>query len=108
MRIADGFGSRWSGKDAGGADHGRKVMDSSGASFAQVLEGARERVRFSQHAEERLQRRGVMLTNTELEKLGSTIDRMRGEGRKGSPDLYEGQYGDGRLCDEPHRDHGAR
>ena len=57
-------------------------MDSSGASFAQVLEGARERVRFSQHAEERLQRRGVTLTNTELEKLGSTIDRMREKGAR--------------------------
>ena len=40
MRIADdsialvGQGSR-------GTDHGRRSMDSSGASFAQVLEGAR-------------------------------------------------------------------
>lgn len=80
MRIADdsmalvGQGSR-------GTDHGRRAMGSSGASFAQVLEGAKERVRFSQHAEERLQRRGVTLTNTELEKLGSTIDRMRERGR---------------------------
>ena len=77
MRIADdsialvGQGSR-------GTGHGRRSMDSSGASFAQVLEGARERVRFSQ----RLQRRGVTLTNTELEKLGSTIDRMREKGAR--------------------------
>ena len=81
MRIADdsialvGQGRR-------GADHGRTVLDSSGASFAQVLEGAKQRVRFSQHAEERLQRRGVMLTHTELEKLGTTIDRMREKGAK--------------------------
>ena len=81
MRIADdsialvGQGRR-------GTDHGRRAMGSSGASFAQVLEGARERVRFSQHAEERLQRRGVMLTHTELEKLGSTIDRMREKGAR--------------------------
>ena len=81
MRIADdsmalvGQGSR-------GTDHGRRAMGSSGASFAQVLEGAKERVRFSQHAEERLQRRGVTLTNTELEKLGSTIDRRREKGAR--------------------------
>ena len=81
MRIADdsmalvGQGSR-------GTDHGRRAMGSSGASFAQVLEGAKERVRFSQHAEERLQRRGVTLTNTELEKLGSTIDRTREKGAR--------------------------
>ena len=49
MRIADdsialvGQGSR-------GTGHGRRSMDSSGASFAQVLEGARERVRFSQRS----------------------------------------------------------
>ena len=80
MRIADdsialvGQGRR-------GTDHGRRGI-SSGASFAQVLEGAKDRVRFSQHAEERLQRRGVTLTNTELEKLGSTIDRMREKGAR--------------------------
>ena len=110
MRIADeltalvGQGSR------GRTDHGRRAMGSSGASFAQVLEGAKERVRFSQHAEERLQRRGVMLTNTELEKLGSTIDRMREKGAKEaarSAHLHEGQYGNGRLRDKPHRHHGA-
>ena len=81
MRIAGeltapvGQGSR-------GTRHGRSAMGGSEASFAQVLEGARERVRFSQHAEERLQRRGVMLTHTELEKLGSTIDRMREKGAR--------------------------
>ena len=81
MRIADDS-TVLVGQGRRGADHGRKVMDSSGASFAQVLEGARACVRFSQHAEERLQRRGVMLTNTELEKLGSTIDRMREKGAR--------------------------
>ncbi|EJP33173.1 MULTISPECIES: TIGR02530 family flagellar biosynthesis protein [Selenomonas] len=81
MRIAGeltapvGQGSR-------GTRHGRSAIGGSEASFAQVLEGEKRRVRFSQHAEERLQRRGVMLTNSELEKLGSTIDRMREKGAR--------------------------
>ena len=79
MRIAGeltapvGQGSR-------GTRHGRSAIGGSEASFAQVLEGEERRVRFSQHAEERLQRRGVMLTNSELEKLAGTIDRMREKG----------------------------
>ena len=70
MRIAGeltapvGQGSR-------GTRHGRSAMGGSEASFAQVLEG-----------EERLQRRGVMLTNSELEKLAGTIDRMREKGAR--------------------------
>ena len=81
MRIADEL-TALVGQGSRGTGHGRRAMSSSEASFAQVLEGERRRVRFSQHAEERLQKRGVMLTSSELEKLGSTIDRMREKGAR--------------------------
>ena len=81
MRIADDS-IALVGQGCRGTDHGRRKMGSSRASFAEVLEGAKVGVRFSQHAEERLQKRGVMLTSTELEKLGSTIDRMREKGAR--------------------------
>ena len=45
-------------------------------------EGARERVRFSQHAEERLQRRGVTLTNTDAGKARQYDRRMREKGAR--------------------------
>nr|WP_325190523.1 TIGR02530 family flagellar biosynthesis protein [uncultured Selenomonas sp.] len=82
MRIADeltalvGQGSR------GRTDHGRRAMGSSGASFAQVLEGAKQGIRFSQHAEARLHERGVTFTSGELEKLSRALDRMKEKGAK--------------------------
>ncbi|WP_295164442.1 TIGR02530 family flagellar biosynthesis protein [Selenomonas sp. F0473] len=81
MRIADEL-TALVGQGSGGTRQGRRAIGGSEASFAQVLEGERQRVRFSQHAEERLQKRGVMLTNSELEKLAGTIDRMREKGAR--------------------------
>ncbi|EKU70644.1 TIGR02530 family flagellar biosynthesis protein [Selenomonas sp. F0473] len=81
MRIADEL-TALVGQGSGGTRQGRRAIGGSKASFAQVLEGERQRVRFSQHAEERLQKRGVMLTNSELEKLAGTIDRMREKGAR--------------------------
>ena len=81
MRIADEL-TALVGQGSGRTRQGRRAIGGSEASFAQVLEGERQRVRFSQHAEERLQKRGVMLTNSELEKLAGTIDRMREKGAR--------------------------
>ena len=65
----------------GKASAGRGQGSPSNApSFSQII-GA-QRVRFSSHAEARIERRGVKLTEDDLRRLGDAVDRMQEKGVK--------------------------
>ena len=53
---------------------------SNAPSFSQLIE--EQRVRFSSHAEARIERRGVKLTKDDLRRLGDAVDRMQEKGVK--------------------------
>lgn len=65
----------------GKASAGRGQGSPSNApSFPQLIE--EQRVRFSSHAEARIERRGVKLTKDDLRRLGDAVDRMQEKGVK--------------------------
>jgi flagellar operon protein len=69
----------------------------SGPSFAQALEQAGgtaevagQRLTFSRHALERVQRRGIELDNSTLQRLGEGVSRAAGKGSRDSLVLVDG------------------
>ena len=56
----------------------------TGASFADLLTKASQKVSFSQHALQRMQSRNLNLSDQELEKLDSTVARMATKGARES------------------------
>jgi flagellar operon protein len=55
-----------------------------GASFADVLQGQTQRVAFSRHALQRLERRGIEVGEPTLARLGDGVDRVAGKGSRSS------------------------
>lgn len=86
MRIANeltalaGHGAKITG--GGRGTTARDVGSSQRADFASVLSRVASRVKFSQHAEARMQSRGLTLSDLELEKLGQALDKMQAKGAK--------------------------
>ncbi len=64
----------------------------SGPSFAEVLQktGASQPLHFSRHALERVQRRGIALDPTTLNRLHDGVDRAAGKGSRDSVVLVDG------------------
>ena len=71
------------------ADHAR-APGSSGVSFADVLAKQVDGVRFSGHALQRLERRGIDLGGGTLERLESGVARAAGKGAREAVVFVEG------------------
>ena len=54
------------------------------AMFADILDGERKRVNFSQHAIQRLRERSLDLSDQQLDELGATVERMAKKGARES------------------------
>jgi flagellar operon protein len=62
----------------------------NGNSFAQALEQASTPLQFSRHARERVQRRGIELDASTLQRLSQGVDRAAGKGSRDSLVLVDG------------------
>jgi flagellar operon protein len=60
-----------------------------GPSFSDVL-GRTQRVAFSRHALQRLERRGIALDDQHLNRLGDGVDRAAGKGSRSSAVFVDG------------------
>lgn len=56
----------------------------TGASFADILAGASNKVSFSQHAIQRMESRNLNLSDSDLQKLDDTVTRMAQKGARES------------------------
>jgi flagellar operon protein len=56
----------------------------TGASFADILAGATQKVSFSNHALQRMESRNLNLTDQDLQKLDDTVAKMAQKGAKES------------------------
>jgi flagellar operon protein len=61
----------------------------TGPSFSDVL-GRTQRVAFSRHALQRLERRGIALGDQDLNRLGDGVDRAAGKGSRSSAVFVDG------------------
>lgn len=62
----------------------RNATITTGASFADILAGATEKVSFSQHAIQRMESRNLNLSDSDLQKLDDTVTRMAQKGARES------------------------
>ena len=60
----------------------RQGKSSGESSFNRILTEQEDRIRFSSHAEARIEKRGVKLTSDDIQKLGDAVDRMQEKGVK--------------------------
>jgi flagellar operon protein len=58
----------------------------NGASFQELLN--RQELKFSHHAEQRLQQRGIVLNPEQLQKIAGAVDQAAAKGSKDSLVLY--------------------
>lgn len=56
----------------------------TGASFADILSGATDKISFSQHALQRMESRNLNLSDTDLQKLDDTVAKMAQKGARES------------------------
>lgn len=56
----------------------------TGASFADILSGATDKISFSQHALQRMESRNLNLSDTDLQKLDDTVSKMAQKGARES------------------------
>jgi len=64
------------------ADRDSLLAHTQAASFKDLL--AKERLRFSQHAEQRLRQRGIVLQPDQLDRIANAVDRAATKGAKDS------------------------
>jgi flagellar operon protein len=76
----------------GGAGKARASLGATGPSFAEVLQksAAPQPLRFSRHALERVQRRGIELDPATLNRLHDGVGRAAGKGSRDSVVLVDG------------------
>ncbi len=60
-----------------------QINEPQGKSFDEVLRGELDRVKFSHHAQTRLESRNITLSDSDLKQLSDAVDRA---GQKGSQD----------------------
>ncbi|MCL5035331.1 MAG: flagellar protein [Bacteroidetes bacterium] len=60
-----------------------QINEPQGKSFDEVLRGELDRVKFSHHAQTRLESRNITLSDSDLKQLADAVDRA---GQKGSQD----------------------
>lgn len=56
----------------------------NGVSFSEVLNNAEKRVKFSRHAQQRIESRNIKLTEDELNRIDETVDKMFEKGARSS------------------------
>lgn len=80
------------GQGAPGASRPASAAVPSGASFADVLKqtAGAESLRFSKHALERVQRRGIALDGSTLSRLQDGVGRAAGKGSRDSLVMVDG------------------
>ncbi|MFB9273606.1 TIGR02530 family flagellar biosynthesis protein [Cohnella cellulosilytica] len=69
------------------ADRNREVR-SEGVSFKELLD-QQQQLKFSHHAEQRLQQRGIRLQPEQLERIASAVDQAAAKGAKDSLVLFQ-------------------
>lgn len=77
-RAASLQGTRQTAKSAG--------TPNGGISFRELLN--RQELKFSHHAEQRLQQRGIVLNTDQLDKIAGAVDQAAAKGAKDSLVLY--------------------
>ncbi len=68
------------------SDRNRQT-NSDGVSFQELL--SQQRLKFSHHAEQRLQQRGIQLQPDQLERIASAVDQAAAKGAKDSLVLFQ-------------------
>jgi len=64
-----------------------RQADSEGVSFKELL--SQQQLKFSHHAEQRLQQRGIRLLPDQLERIASAVDQAAAKGAKDSLVLFQ-------------------
>lgn len=68
------------------SDRNRQTI-SDGVSFRELL--SQQQLKFSHHAEQRLQQRGIQLQPDQLERIASAVDQAAAKGAKDSLVLFQ-------------------
>ncbi len=68
-----------------------KKTQNAQASFGQVLDGKLAKVEFSQHARQRLQSRNIQLSQEQMRKLESAVDKAAAKGSRETLVLMDNQ-----------------